>query len=104
MIDIDKLASMLGGDRELATKFAEAFKAEVRRQLPLMRQYLEEGDRAMLSNAAHVMKTQTAYVGLEDLSHLAQLIETQAEQISDLALLGKPLSELEEKLEQFLEG
>ena len=103
MIDIEKLTGMLGGDRELAERFIAAFKAEVRRQLPLMREYLEQGDRPMLSDAAHVMKTQTAYLGLEDLSHIAQLIETQAEQISDLALLKKPLLELEEKLISILD-
>ena len=103
MIDIEKLTGMLGGDSDLAERFVAAFKAEVQRQLPLMLEYLENGDRSMLSNAAHVMKTQTAYVGLEDLSHIAQLIETQAEQISDLSLLKKPLMELEEKLVSILD-
>ena len=94
MIDRAKLLDLLNGNEGLADQFIQSFKTEVMRQLPLMTGYLAEGDMAMLSNAAHVMKTQTAYVGLDELTKIARYIEIESNGSADLTKLESSLRNL----------
>jgi HPt (histidine-containing phosphotransfer) domain-containing protein len=98
MIDRTKLLELLNGNNGLAQQFIQTFKAETRRQLPLMAAYLEQDDMSMLSNAAHVMKTQTAYIGLEELTKLARFIEEESTGTADPAALARAFKKLEEGL------
>ena len=75
MIDREKVIALMGGNEALADKLISAFWSESEKLLPQMAGYLETGNWTALSNAAHIMKTQTAYVGLDALSQIAKEIE-----------------------------
>lgn len=102
MINREKLIEMMDGDEAIADKFIQAFKEQVRKQLPLMQEYLQTAQYDQLSNAAHVMKTQTAYMGLEALSGLCQRIENMAKNDAGLEQLPGRVQELTEQLAQYV--
>ena len=104
MIDLQKLLDMMDGDTDLVQKFLDAFKAQVKTQLPLMQQYLDTGNRPMLSNAAHIMKTQTAYLGLDDLTSLSQMVERMVDAGDDLDAIRPHVVSLVEKLTLILQS
>jgi len=78
MIDRDKVIMLMGGSESLADKLITAFKEESRKQVPLIKDYFQAADWPMLSNAAHIMKTQAAYLGLDELSETSRMIEYAA--------------------------
>jgi len=102
MIDRRKLLDMMDGDEAIVAKFLAAFKAQVTVQLPLIHAYMQQGDREMLSNSVHVMKTQTGYLGLDELSILAQNIEARVDAGASLDVLSQEVSLLVEKLTQVI--
>ena len=98
MIDKDRIVEMMDGDTALAEKLIQSFKEQVSRQLPLMHQYLQDDDRAMLSNSAHIMKTQVSYLGLIDLADIARQIEEGANNAYELSALRPLFTRLESQL------
>ena len=104
MIDRQKLLDMMDGDPDLVQKFLDAFKSQVTTQLPWMQEYLTTGNRPLLSNTAHVMKTQTAYLGLDDLTALAQMIEHMVDAGDDLEEVRPHVTLLVEKLNKVIQS
>lgn len=102
MIDRERMIEMMDGDAALAEKLIRSFKEQVSRQLPLMRKYLDEGNTAMLSNSAHIMKTQVSYLGLEDVAALAQQLEEKAEH-QEMDSAARLFSELEAKVTHLIQ-
>jgi HPt (histidine-containing phosphotransfer) domain-containing protein len=103
MIDRKKLLDMMDGDAEIVAKFLDAFKSQVNRQLPLMNLYLQQGNFSMLSNTAHIMKTQTAYLGLHELSELSGSIEKLADAQAEIEVLQDQVAVLEKQLTQIIQ-
>jgi HPt (histidine-containing phosphotransfer) domain-containing protein len=89
---------MMDGDEAVVTKFIDGFMTQVQKQLPLMDGYLESEDREMLSNSLHVIKTQTAYMGLDELSALAQSLERRVDAGHELSEITSQYNILTEKL------
>jgi HPt (histidine-containing phosphotransfer) domain-containing protein len=98
MIDRAKLLQMIDGDEAVVTKFIDGFMTQVQKQLPLMDGYLESENREMLSNCLHVIKTQTAYMGLDEISALAQSLERHVDAGHDLNEITSQYNDLTEKL------
>lgn len=84
MIDKDKLQQMLGGNPKSVEKFLSAFESESRKQLALLNKALAMEDWSMMAIAAHTIKTQCAYLGLENLVSEATEIEERSQQKSNI--------------------
>lgn len=102
MIDRDHVIAMLDGDAEMADRFIQAFKSMAREQLPELERLLLSEDYPGLSNAAHVMKSQTGYVGLQTLSALSEKIEMLAKERSDSDTLTSLVKALTTQLTEIL--
>ncbi len=98
MIDRTKLLDMMDGDDMMVEKFIKVFKTQVDQQIPLMKTYLKDGNLPLLSNSAHIMKTQTAYLGLDELTLLSQSIEKYADDGKALNVISPLVADLADKL------
>ncbi len=94
---------MMDGDQVMVDKFIALFKEQVKNQLPLMRAYLESGNYSLLANSAHIMKTQTAYLGLKELYELAHKVESLADEGRDIQFLSLQAKALDNQLTTLLE-
>ena len=95
MIDKSKVLHLFDGDEFLMEKFIMAFRMKMSGMLASITNYLDEGNRELLSNTMHVIKTQSAYMGLDQITELAGQIEAQ---IDD----NTPLEELQEAIHQLI--
>ncbi len=75
MIDKQKAIALLGGNESLADKLIAAFTAEVADHIATLKSSSENGAWSDLSNQAHMIKTQAAYLGLDDLHEISRELE-----------------------------
>ena len=102
MIDREKLIEMMDGDDILADKMIQVFKNSAKTELSKIKEYFELLNFDSLENAAHVMKTQAAYMGLDHLHKLSEDIENQARKRLVSLELERNLNELEVKLKELI--
>ena len=91
------LLALFDGDKNLLDKFILNFNAESKRLIALMTDYLAESNMEMLANCAHMLKSQTAYGGLDELSALAEQLDRQAK-------AGEPLHAISDTFETLKKG
>jgi HPt (histidine-containing phosphotransfer) domain-containing protein len=103
MIDRTKLLDMMDGDEAMVEKFIDVFKMQVDKQIPLLKAYMQVGNLALLSNSAHIMKTQTAYLGLDELTSLSQTIEQYADEGKEISTIAPLVAALEVKLSRIIQ-
>lgn len=103
MIDKTKLLDMMDGDDAMVEKFIDVFKMQVDKQIPLLKAYLQVGNHALLSNSAHIMKTQTAYLGLDELTSLSKTIEQYSDEGKEISTIAPLVAALEEKLRHIIQ-
>lgn len=72
--DLDRMIALLGSE-ETALKFAGIFRREAPGQLAALRRSFEEKDWDAVTLQAHGLKSQCAYMGMEDMVHLLQQLE-----------------------------
>ena len=101
MINYDKLLELMGGDHAFAQKMIDSFKADLKQNLEEIRKFHRDDDNDLLSNSAHVLKTQSAYLGVGVMEEKCREIEYGAktqmpkEELADLIEdLGKLATEL----------
>ena len=102
MIDRDTLARMMDGDYDLADKLIRAFREQMAAQSALLAGYLEQGQRPLIENAAHIMKTQSRYLGLEQLAGMAEALEHASTDLP-LAQLSDQITELQQEVARVLQ-
>lgn len=93
----------MDGDEVRVAKSITIFKEQASRQIPLLQKYLSESDWPLLSNSAHVLKTMTSYLGLDELVILSQTIEHMADSGEDIESIRPHLTSLIENLRIILE-
>lgn len=92
MIDLTHLKSLLGND-EMAARFLHIFREQAPIQMAQLSQCAEAGDLEGASIAAHGLKSQLRYLGLETEAEMAYEIEKQAEAGNDITELVSSLAE-----------
>ena len=91
----------MGGDHAFAQKMIDSFKEDLKQNLEEVRKFHLEGNNDLLSNSAHVLKTQSAYLGVSEMEEKCREIEYGAKsQMSEeeLAVLIEDLGKLAEEL------
>jgi len=89
----------LMGDEELANELIEPFLADMRRQIEVLRSYLESGDAAGAERQAHTIKGAAANMGGQALRALAFELE-KAGKIGDMESMKTRLNELDTTFEE----
>ena len=102
MIDRDHLAKMFDGDYAIADKFIAAFTERIQIQIPLLKQYLDNKEYSSLSNTAHIIKTQSGYMNLEEISKMAQILERHAAEGAYYDEMISLVNQITEKLSEVL--
>jgi len=72
--DIERMISQFGSE-EIALKFADIFREKAPEQLAALRHSFEKKDWEAVGLQAHGLKSQCAYMGLEEMVHLLQQLE-----------------------------
>ncbi len=103
-MNIEKLKSLLGGDKNMVNRFLEIFKNEMPTQLSQLENAIEEEDWDTASNTAHSIKSQVVYLDLTEISELAFRIERDAEQRNNLENLIEDFEHLEKALEEVIKN
>jgi HPt (histidine-containing phosphotransfer) domain-containing protein len=98
MIDRTKLESLLGGDPKMVQRFLDIFKSQTPEQLNLLEKYVAVKNWDMASIAAHGIKSQCRYFGLEDIAELAFSIEQLTDVNEKLEVIPSLVADLKEKL------
>lgn len=75
MINYEKLLKLMGGDHSLADKLIQSFKVNSAELGVHMTELFKRSEYALLSNTAHILKTQAGYLGLKKLHNLCKDIE-----------------------------
>jgi HPt (histidine-containing phosphotransfer) domain-containing protein len=94
VFDNEGLVGRLMGDLSLVGRVAEAFLADIPKQIKLLKLYLKAGDAACVERQAHTIKGASANVGGEILRGTALEIEKMA-RAGDLEAVTAGLPELE---------
>lgn len=94
MIDLEHLKNLLGSE-EMAARFLDIFEQQAPEQLRSIRSGTESGDWKAASIAAHSLKSQLRYLGLNDEAALA----AELEQSTESGQINWPtLTDLEQRL------
>ena len=70
----------MGGDHRLVEKMVTAFKQDLEKNLAYMQTYYKSGEKELLANTAHILKTQSAYMGLDEMTELCRRIEMSSKE------------------------
>jgi HPt (histidine-containing phosphotransfer) domain-containing protein len=82
------LVQRIGG-RELLDKVVSLFRASAEERLVKLRVFIDAGDTSQVSRLAHAMKGSAAQVGAESLRAIAAVLEKEAGQLDQAALLER---------------
>jgi putative two-component system response regulator len=74
-IDLSAVLKRCGGDPKFANAVTERFRSQAGNEVTRIEQALNAGDAALLTRAAHSLKSMTAYMGADQTSALARQIE-----------------------------
>jgi HPt (histidine-containing phosphotransfer) domain-containing protein len=74
-IDFTRILERLGGDEKLLREVIEIFIEQAPRHVQTLRQALADGDTEAVANAAHSLKGELGYFGIEDVLHKARELE-----------------------------
>ena len=75
MIDYEKLMALMANDEQLVDRFVEMFKQQMPELLDKLNQAIDKENWEEAELAAHDIKSQCRYVGLEQFAKLAEQIE-----------------------------
>ncbi|MBR9920047.1 MAG: Hpt domain-containing protein [Bacteroidetes bacterium] len=101
MIDRDKLLELLGSE-EMADKLIDIFQSEAPGQLAELNSLVGSGDWAAASIVAHSIKSQVAYLGLDQAEYLAREIEEKTRKEADLDSVAELVDDLDSELQSYL--
>jgi HPt (histidine-containing phosphotransfer) domain-containing protein len=87
------------GDEELARRILERFRADIPRQIQVLKEFLEAGDASSVEREAHTIKGVAANVGGEALRAVAFEME-KASRAGDLDAVKARMAELESQFER----
>ncbi len=91
MIDLTHLKNLLGND-EMAARFLNIFREQAPLQMDQLSQCAEAADWEGASIAAHGLKSQLRYLGLEAAAGMAYEIEKQGETGNNVTELASSLA------------
>jgi len=103
-IDYNRLVELMGGDNRLADRLIQSFKSDAGHNLKLMLSYLESSQFDLLSNTAHVLKTQSGYLGLDELRILCEKIEHECCSAPSTERLNLHMNELSSMIQAVLDA
>ena len=96
-VNLEILRQYLNHDEKMVTRFLHLFCTAIPNDLEKLKSYIASGDFSMSSITAHGIKTQCAYLGLEQARGIASEIE-------DITSPGPQLNVLVEQLEEILQS
>lgn len=79
MINLDRLNELLGNDKQIVSRFLDLYIEKVPLLLDRLSFEIIETDFDAVSITAHEIKSQSAYLGLDDVVSIASRIEADAE-------------------------
>lgn len=97
MVDLERLYGLLNNDKQVAGRFLDLYVDVVPGMCEQLRIHLETGDYKKANATAHEIKSQSAYLGLDEIVSIAAAIEdgTETEQTdSPLKNMHHNLAEL----------
>lgn len=80
MINLDKISNLLGNDKQIVSRFLDLYIEKVPHLINKLGDELSNNDYTAAGITAHEIKSQSAYLGLDDIVTLASKIEDEADQ------------------------
>jgi len=78
-VNLNLLRGYLNQDEKMVNKFLNLFCLTIPEELQKLKEYLLNSDFEMVSITAHGIKTQCAYLGLDEAKNIAQQMENIAQ-------------------------
>lgn len=98
MVDLNKLTSLLGNDKHIIGRFLDLYIEKMPDLIDKLDYQLKNENYIGANITAHEIKSQSAYLNLEDIVTLAGKIENQTEEASGLKPTKKQFIELKHLL------
>ena len=84
MIDLSILRNLMGNDEKMVQQFLHIFKTQTPEQLNQLDNFISNKDWESASAIAHAIKSQSKYLGLEEIANQAFTIEKNTEKKENL--------------------
>ncbi len=94
MVDLHRLRQLMGNDEEMVKKFLNIYKTEVPEQLERLEKFIKNEDWNDVSMLAHSIKSQSKYLGIEEIVQQAYEMEKMAEKEYDLSEMAEKYNSL----------
>jgi HPt (histidine-containing phosphotransfer) domain-containing protein len=100
MIDKNKLLQLMGGNKSLVDKMILSFRQLIENQIEAMQLAIRDSDFDNLLNQAHILKTQSSYMGLESLQNLSADLEKACEGMHYSDAIAELVANIESEIEK----